>query len=121
VGSLADTSTHYVIALKECLSYFRVESSGTLGSSDIFKSADRPANEATIFYVVRSFAATNGVWNEKVSHRWLPVNLYCFVSITRHKFLSTCQIVVSKEFWRFFDAVRDFYINSAPEIEPFWW
>ena len=20
-----------------------------------------------------------------------------------------------------FDAVRDFYINSAPEIEPFWW
>ena len=35
--------------------------------------------------------------------------------ITKHKFLPTCQIVVSKEFWRFFDAVRGFYINSAPE------
>ena len=43
------------------------------------------------------------------------MNLYSFVSITRHKFLSTCQIVVSKEFWRFFDAVRGFDINSAPE------
>ena len=43
------------------------------------------------------------------------MNLYFFVSITRHKFLSTCQIVVSKEFWRFFDAVHGFYINSAPE------
>jgi len=31
------------------------------------------------------------------------------------KFLSTSQIIVSNEFWRFFDAVRDFYINSAPE------
>ena len=29
--------------------------------------------------------------------------------------LSTCQIVVSKGFWRFFDAVRGFYINSTPE------
>ena len=29
--------------------------------------------------------------------------------------LSTCQIVVSKEFWRFFEAVRGFYINSTPE------
>ena len=43
------------------------------------------------------------------------MNLYSFVSITRHKFLSTCEIVVSKEFWRFFDAVRGFDINSAPE------
>ena len=36
--------THYVIALKEWVSYFRVESSDTLGSSDIFGSADQPAN-----------------------------------------------------------------------------
>ena len=36
------------------------------------------------------------------------------IKITRHKFRSTYQIVVSKEFWRFFDAVRGFYINSAP-------
>ena len=43
------------------------------------------------------------------------MNLYSFVSITRHKFLSICQIVVSKEFWRFFDAARGFNINSAPE------
>ena len=93
------------------MSYFRVESSGTLGSSDIFGSAD----EATIFHVVRSFAATNCVWNEKVSYRCLTMNLYSFKSITRHKFLSTCQIVVSKEFWRLFDVVRGFYINSAPE------
>ena len=47
-------STHYVIAVKEWVSYFRVESSGTLGSSDIFGSADQPANEATNFRVVRS-------------------------------------------------------------------
>ena len=97
------------------MSYFRVESSGTLGSSDIFGSADQPANEAKIFHVVRSFAATNCVLNEKVSYCCLTMNLYSFVSITRHKFLSTCQIVVSKEFCRLFDTVRGFYINSAPE------
>jgi len=33
----------------------------------------------------------------------------------QHNFLSIYQIVVLKEFWRFFDAVRGFYINSAPE------
>ena len=32
-----------------------------------------------------------------------------FVSITRHRFLSSCQIVVSKKLWRFFDAVRGLY------------
>ena len=103
---------------------FPVESLGALGSSDIFGSPDQPANETTIFHVVWSFAATNCVWNEKVSHRWLPKNLYSFLSITRQKFLSTCQVVVSKEFWRFFDDVRCFYINwSAPQwMEPFvWW
>ena len=45
--------------MKECVSYFCVESSGTLGSSDIFGSADQPANEATIFHVVRSTACGN--------------------------------------------------------------
>ena len=58
---------------------------------------------------------TNCLWIEKVRNRCLTMNLYSFVSITRHKFLSTYPIVVSKEFWRFFDAVRGFYINSAPE------
>ena len=43
------------------------------------------------------------------------MNLHSSVSITRHKFLSTGQIVVSKEFWRFFDTVRGFYINCVPE------
>ena len=43
------------------------------------------------------------------------MTLYSFLLITRHKFLSTDQIVVSNEFWRFFDAVRAFYVNSAPE------
>ena len=43
------------------------------------------------------------------------MNLYSVVLITRHKFLSTYQIIVSNEFWRFFDAVQGFYINSAPE------
>ena len=61
---------------------FRVESLGAVGSSDIFGSPDQPAKKATIFHVVRSFAPTNCVWNEKVSHRWLPKNLYSFVSIT---------------------------------------
>ena len=50
-----------------------------------------------------------------MSYRCLTMNLYSFLSITRHKVPSTYQIVVSKEFWRFFDAVRGFYINSAPE------
>ena len=117
--SLVETSTHYVIALKEWVkewvSYFRVVSSGTLGSSDILGSADQPANEAMIFHVAQSLTATNCRWNEKVSYRCLTMNLYSFVSITRHTFLSTYQIVVSKEFWRLFDAVRGFYINSAPE------
>ena len=31
------------------MSYFCIESSGTLGSSDIFGSADQPANEANPF------------------------------------------------------------------------
>ena len=52
---------------------------------------------------------------QKVSHRCVKMNLYSFVSITRHRFLSSCQIVVSKKLWRFFDAVRGFYINSSPE------
>ena len=51
---LTALATHYFIAVKEWVSYFRVESSGTLGFSDIFGSADQPANEATNFRVVRS-------------------------------------------------------------------
>ena len=84
-------------------------------SSDIFWSAGQPANEAMIFHVVQSFAAANCRWNEKVSSRSLTMYFYSFVSITRHNFPSTYQIAVSKEFWRFFDAVRGFYINSSPE------
>ena len=44
---------------------------------------------------------------------------YKYKSINRHKFPSTYQIVVSKEFCRFFDAVRSFSINSAPESSRF--
>ena len=50
-----------------------------------------------------------------MGYRCLTMNLYYFVLITRRKFLSTYQIVVTNEFWRFFDAVRGFYINSAPK------
>ena len=81
-----------------------------------------PGNEVVTFF----FAAANCVWNEKVGYRCLTMNLYSFVLITRHKFLSTYQIIVSNEFWRFFDAVRSFYINSAPELNRLfdgngWW
>ena len=71
-----------------------------------------------IFHVVRSFVATNCVWYKKVSYRCLKINLYCFVLVARHNFLFIDQIVVLKEFWRFFDAVRGFYINSAHESNP---
>ena len=99
--------------MKECVSYFRVASSGTLGSSDMFLSDDQPANEATIFDIVRSTACGN----EEVGYRCLKMNLYSFVSIVTYKFLSTSQIVVSKEFFQkiFSVAIRCFYINSAPE------
>ena len=43
------------------------------------------------------------------------MTLYSFVLITRRKFLSTYETVVSNEFWRFFDAVRGFNVNFAPE------
>ena len=33
--------------MKECVSYFRIESSGTPGSSDTFRPSDQPANEFT--------------------------------------------------------------------------
>ena len=46
------------------------------------------------------------------------MNLYSFVSVARHNFLFIDQIVVLKEFWRFFNAVRGFYINSAHESNP---
>ena len=54
----------------ERVSYFRVESSGTLGSLDISGSADQPANEAMIFRV----SATNCVWNEKMSYCRVTMN-----------------------------------------------
>ena len=101
--------------MKECVSYFRIESLGTLGSLDIFGPANHTAVKAMIFHVVQSFTAINCMWNEKVSYRCLTMNLYSFVSITRHNFLSINPIVVLKEFWRFFETVRGFYINSAPE------
>ena len=101
--------------MKECVSYFCIESLGTLGSLDIFGPANQPAVKAMIFHVVRSFMAINCMWNEKVSYRCLTMNLYSFVSITRHNFLSINPIVVLKEFWRLFETVRGFYINSAPE------
>ena len=44
------------------------------------------------------------------------MNLYSFVSVARHNFLFIDQIVVLKGFWRSFDAVRGFYINSAHEL-----
>ena len=53
--------------------------------------------------------------NERVSYRCLIMNLYSSVSITKHNFLSINRMVVFSEFWRFFDAVQGFYINSAPE------
>ena len=107
-----EISTHYVIALKEwvkeCVFYFCFESLGTIGSSDIFRSADEPANEGTSFHVVRSFAAT--------IRRWVIVVWICTFFVNNQTLvLSTCQIVVSKEFWRFFDALRGFHINSTPE------
>ena len=75
------------------MSYFYVESSATLGSLDIFGSTDHFANKAMIFHVVQSFTATNCMWKEKVSYRCSTMNLYSFVLITRHKFLSTYQII----------------------------
>ena len=125
VKSLVETSTHYLMVLKEwvkeCVSYFRIESLGTLGSLDIFGPANHPAVKAMIFHVVRSFTAINCMWNERVSYRCLTMNLYSFVSITRHNFLSINPIVVLKEFWRFFETVRGFYINSAPESNQLCW
>ena len=97
------------------MSYFYVESSATLDSLDIFGSNDHFANKAMIFHVVRSFTATNCMWKEKVSYRCSTMNLYSFVLITRHKFLSTYQIIVSNKFWRFFDAIQGFYINYVPQ------
>ena len=97
------------------MSYFRIESLGTLGSLDIFGPANHPAVKAMIFHVVQSFMAINCMWNEKVSYRCLTMNLYSFVSITRQNFLSINPIVVLKEFWRFFETIRGLYINSAPE------
>ena len=46
------------------------------------------------------------------------MNLYSFVSVARHDFLFIDQIVVLKEFCRFFDAVRGYYINSVHESNP---
>ena len=82
------------------MSYFRVESSGTLSSSDIFRSSDQ------------SFAATNCVWKEKVSYHCLTMNLYSFVPTTRHNFLSIYQTVVLKEFWRFFWTQEEAFIST---------
>ena len=92
------------------MSYFRVESLGTFGSSDIFGSADQPANEATIFHGVRSFELRlqTACGIEKVRYRCLTMNLYSFVSITRPKFLSTWQKVVPREFWRFLTLCEAF-------------
>ena len=87
------------------MSNFRVQSSGTLGSSDIFGSADQLANEATIFHVVRGGELS--LFNNELNV------LFCF---NQAQVLSTCQIVVSKECWRFFDALGGFYINSTPEL-----
>ena len=70
--SLVLTSTDYVIALKkwgkEWVSCCRVESSGTLDSSDIFGTADQPAHEATIFHVVRAFAARSRLKGMTLKH-----------------------------------------------------
>ena len=102
------------------MSYFRVESLGTFGSSDIFGSADQPANEATIFHGVE---AANCAWNREGE-----------LSLFNNEFVLFCidnqaQVSVhlakscSERVLEIFDAVRGFYINSAPEImEPFvWW
>ena len=53
-------------------------------------------------------AATNYVWNEKVSYHCLIMNLYSFVSITRLNFLSIYQIVVLFKVWRFFTLYEVF-------------
>ena len=60
---------------------------------------------------------------EKVSYRCLTMNLYSFFIDNQAQVSVHLAKSCSERVLEIFDAVRGFYINSAPEImEPFvWW